>query len=155
MLNIALVALLTALQPSTPPRPPTPSQPSTPPAPELKGQACTARELVGTWEFTGKSTLPGTARVLKHFTPTHYFVLRIGANDAVLSGQGGPHTVAADGTYSTTMEHGFGEVFEKYRGASLTLQCRLNGDIWHIVGEHKDVKLNEQWRRVTATSAGR
>lgn len=149
MLNAALVALLTVFQSSTTP------QPSTPTEPELKGQVCTARELVGTWEFTGKSRVPGTTRVLKHFTPTHYFVLRMGDKDVVLSGQGGPHKVAADGTYSTTMEHGFGEVFEQYRGASLTLQCRINGDIWHIVGEHKDVKLNEQWRRVTGTSGQR
>ena len=149
MLSVALVAVLTAFQASTSAKPPTPAQP------ELKGQACTVRELVGTWEFTGKSRLPGTTRVLKHFTPTHYFVLRIGAKDVVLSGQGGPHRVAADGTYVTNMEHGFGEVFEQYRGASLTLQCRINGDIWHIVGEHKDVKLNEQWRRVTGPSGKR
>ena len=78
MVNVALVALLTALQASTPAQP------------ELKGQACTARELVGTWQFSSKPSMPmpGITTVLKHITPTHFFVVRIGAKDVVTSAQG-------------------------------------------------------------------
>ncbi|AMY10018.1 hypothetical protein LuPra_03245 [Luteitalea pratensis] len=148
MLNVALVALLTALQPSTPPQPATPAQP------EVKGQACTARELVGTWQIIDVPAIPGVTSVLKHVTPTHYFVVWLGGNGVVQAGHGGPQTFA-NGTHTTSIEHGFGPVFEKYRGASGTYQCRLNGDIWHNVGENQGIKINEQWRRVTGTSAPR
>ena len=141
MLNVALVALLTAFQ--TP----------TPAEPELKGQACTARELVGTWQFTSKPSMPmpGITTVLKHITPTHFFVVRIGAKDVVTSAHGGPYTLA-NGIYTETLQHGFGELFEKARGASVALQCRLNEDMLHIVGEIQGTKIDEQWRRATSTS---
>jgi hypothetical protein len=144
MLNVALVALLTAFQ--TP----------TPAEPELKGQACTARELVGTWQFTSKPSMPmpGITTVLKHITPTHFLVVRIGAKDVVTSAHGGPYTLA-NGIYTETLQHGFGELFEKARGASVALQCRLNEDMLHIVGEIQGTKIDEQWRRATGTSGQR
>ena len=102
MLNGILVALLTVLQPSTPVQP------------ELQGQPCTAQALVGTWQYGGKITSPGVTSVLKHVTPTHFFVVRIGPNDVVHSAHGGPYTLADD-TYSETITHGFGGVFEMLR----------------------------------------
>ena len=97
MLNVAVVALLTAFQPSTTP------QASAPAQPELKGQACTARELVGTWQFVGtfRATV-GVTSVLKHVTPTHFFVVRLTDKDVVESGQGGPYTLAG-GTYTESV----------------------------------------------------
>ena len=144
MLNVALVALLTALQPSTPAQP------------ELKGQACTAPELVGTWQIIDMPSMPmpGITTVLKHVTPTHYFVVWLGANGVVQAGHGGPYKIV-NGTHTTTIEHGFGPLFEKYRGASASYQCRLSGDIWHNVGENQGMKIDEQWRRVTGTSSQR
>ena len=142
MLNVALLALLTAFQPSTPAQP------------ELKGQACTASELVGTWQLIDSPSIPGVTSALKHVTPTHYFVVWLGANGVVQAGHGGPHRFA-NGTHTTTIEHGFGPVFEKYRGKSGSYQCRLSGDIWHNVGENFGTKINEQWRRVTGTSVQR
>jgi len=145
MLNVALVALLTALQPSTSAQA------------ELTGQACTARDIVGTWQLTTKSSIPGVASVVKYITPTHFFVTRVGANDVVLSGHGGPYTLAG-GTYTETLAQGFGapiEQLEKYRGVSVAFQCRLNGDVLHIVGELSGTKIDEQWKRVSGTSAPR
>ena len=144
MLNVALVALLTAFQASTPAQP------------ELKGQACTARELVGTWQSTSKPSMPmpDITSVLKHITPTHFFVVRIGAKDVVTSGHGGPYTLA-NGTYTETLQHGFGAFFDRARGASVPFQCRLNGDILHIVGEYQGTKVDEQWKRVSGTSGQR
>ena len=50
MLNVALITLLAVLQPAAP-------------QPGPAGQPCTAREMVGTWQFTGKSGAPGVATV--------------------------------------------------------------------------------------------
>ena len=99
----------------------------------------------------------GVTSVLKYITPTHFFVARIGANDVVQSGHGGPYTLA-DGKYTETLAQGFGaplEEMEKYRGVSVAFQCRLNGDVLHIVGDVQQHKVNEQWRRVAGTSAQR
>lgn len=149
MLNLALVALLAALQTSTTP------QQSTAAQPELKGEACTARELVGTWQLASKPSTPGLTSVLKHVTPTHFFVVRLGEKDVAQSGHGGPYTVA-NGTYTETLAHGFAGRFEEFRGATISSsQCRINGDVWHVAGEYKGIKLEEQWRRVTGTSAER
>ena len=140
MLNAALVALLTVLQPATSAQP------------ELKGQACTARELVGTWQLATPPRTPGTTKAHKHVTPTHFFVVRFGANDAVLSGHGGTYTVA-NGTYTETVTHGFGPTWsDMNRGASVPFQCRLDGDALIIVGDLQGQTLSEQWRRVSGPS---
>ena len=141
MLNVALVALLTAFQPATPAQS------------ELKGQACTARELVGTWQLATPPRTPGTTKAQKHVTPTHFFNVRFGANDVVLSGHGGPYTLA-NGTYTETLAHGFGATWsDMNRGVSVPLQCRIDGDVLHIVGDMQGQKFSEQWRRVSGTSA--
>lgn len=85
----------------------------------------------------------------------HFFVARLAANGVVLSGLGGTHTVA-DGTYTETLKHGFGapvEEMEKYRDVSVAFQCRLTGDVMHVVGQLKERKIDEQWRRVSGASA--
>ena len=92
--------------------------------------------------------------MLKHITPTHYFVVRIGAEDVVQSGHGGTYTITS-GTYTETLQHGFGALFDRARGASVPFQCRLNGDILNIVGEYQGTKIDEQWKRVTGTSGQR
>ena len=142
MLNVALTTLLAVLQPAAP-------------QPGPAGQPCTAREMVGTWQFTGKSGAPGVATVLKHITPTHFFVARLAPNDVVVSGLGGTIAVAS-GTYTETLRHGFGapvEEMEKYRGMSVAFQCRLDGDLLHLVGQLQDRKLDERWRRVSGPTS--
>jgi hypothetical protein len=37
----------------------------------------------------------------------------------------------------------------------VALQCRLNGDMLHIVGEIQGTTIDEQWRRATSTSGQR
>lgn len=149
MFNAALVALLTVLQPPTTPRP------STPTHSELKGEPCTSSELVGTWQFM--ATAPagvGVTSVLKHVTPTHFFVVRLTDKDVVESAQGGPYTLAG-GTYTESVVHGFGARFEAARGARNQFQCRLEGDVWHIAGESSGRQINEQWRRVVGQAPQR
>ena len=141
MLTVALAALLATVP-----------QTSTAAQPKLEGQACTARELIGTWQIASKPSTPGITTALKHVTPTHFFVVRLGAKNVAQSGHGGPYSVA-NGTYTETVEHGFGEAFEKFPGVSVSFQCRLNGDMLHIVGEYQGHKMNEQWRRVSGKSA--
>ena len=114
MFNVAVLALLAVLQPSAPAQL------------QITGQACTARELIGTWQLASKPSTPGVIRALKHVTPTHFVVLRLGANDVVQTGHGGPYTLAG-GTYTETLEYGFGPQFEQYRGVSVPFQCRLDG----------------------------
>jgi hypothetical protein len=61
----------------------------------------------------------------------------------------------ADGTYTETLKHGFGapiEEMEKYRGVAVAFQCRLNGEVMHVVGQLRERKIDEQWRRVSGTS---
>ena len=141
MLSVAIVTLLAALQASVPAQP------------ALTGQLCTARNVVGTWQFTG--TRPGVTSILKHITPTHFFVARIAANDVVLSGTGGTYTVA-NGAYTEVPKHAFGvpiEEIERNRDVSVVFQCRIDGDVMHTVGQMRERTYDEQWKRVTGASA--
>jgi hypothetical protein len=141
MLNVALVALLTAFQPVTPAQP------------DLKGVACTARELVGTYQLATPAATPGVTKAHKHITPTHFVVVRFGDNDVVLGSHGGTYTLA-NGTYTETVQHGLGAGwFDKYRGVSVPFQCRLDGDVLHIAGDIQGQKISEQWRRIGGAPA--
>jgi hypothetical protein len=50
----------------------------------------------------------------------------------------------ADGTYTETLKHGFGAPIEEMR--------RLNGEVMPVVGQLREGKIDEQWRRVSGTS---
>lgn len=115
-----------------------------------QGQACSSSAMIGTWELTTKPRTPGVVRALKHVTPTHFFVVRLAGNDVVLSGHGGPYSVA-NGTYTETITHGFGGSFEEFRGVSVSSsRCEIVGDVLHVMGEYRGVTLDERWRKLAA-----
>lgn len=142
MLDVVLLAMLSASQAS----------PATQPA--MKGQACTARELIGTWQLATKPLTPGVTSALKHITPTQFFVARLGDKGVIQSAHGGPYALAG-GTYTETIALGFGGQFEKYRGISVSFQCRIDTDVLHLAGEYQGQTINEQWKREGGASAQR
>ena len=145
MLDVALVVLLTAVHPTMPQRSaPTPLEPT--------GEPCTREQLIGTWQSSATPSTPGATTALKHVTPTHFFVVHLDEQKVVRLGHGGPYRLAS-GTYTETLEHGFGAAFEKFPGASVAFQCRVSGDTLHIVGEYQGHTMNEQWTRVRGASA--
>lgn len=117
-----------------------------------KEQPCTGPTLVGTWELlksAGEATPAGGATVFKHVTPTHFFVLSADATGLASYGHGGPYTVSGS-TYTETITHGFGSPFSQLRGTKVSLQCRIDGEVWHSVGEIGGQTFDERWRRLPA-----
>ena len=117
-------------------------------------QPCTRPTLVGTWEVVrvaGEATPAGGSTALKHVTPTHFFVLSVDATGLASYGHGGPYTVSAS-TYTKSITHGFGPPFSQLRGMKVSLQCSMEGDVWHIIGEIGGQTFDERWRRVPAVT---
>ena len=121
-------------------------------------QACTAPALVGTWQLVKRrgEAIPAEGPTsLKHVTPTHFFVLTADATGLASYGHGGPYTVSG-GKYTESITHGFGAPFTQLlRGMTISFQCSLEKDRWHIVGEIEGQTVDEWRRRVPAASAVR
>jgi hypothetical protein len=119
-------------------------------------QPCTGPTLVGTWQLVksgGEATPDEGSRSLKHVTPTHFFVLSVDATGLASYGHGGPYTVSG-GKYTESITHGFGAPFTQLlRGMSISFQCSLEKDMWHIVGEIGGQTFDERWRRVPPAAA--
>jgi hypothetical protein len=117
-------------------------------------QPCTGPTLVGTWELVkvaGEATAAGGSTALKHVTPTHFFVLSADATGLASYGHGGPYTVSGS-TYTESITHGFGPPFDQLRGMKVSLQCSIEGDVWHSTGEIGGQTFDERWRRVPAVT---
>ena len=113
-------------------------------------QPCAATTLVGTWQLAksgGEATAGSGSTVLKHVTPTHFFVLSADASGSASYGHGGPYTLSGD-TYTESITHGFGAPFTQLRGTSVALRCSIEGDQWHTVGQIGDQTFDEYWNRV-------
>lgn len=123
--------------------------PSNPSQTKPTEQPCTGPTLVGTWELVRRPDEPTASTVLKHVTPTHFFVLSAGATGDASYGHGGPYTVAG-GTYTESIAHGFGSPFSQLRGTKVSFQCKIEGDVWHSVGEIGGQTFDERWRRLPA-----
>lgn len=145
---VALLALLAAFQPPSAPNSVGPKPPS-PPQDVGTGQACTASELVGSWQIVRASSNTNPNTSWKHVTPTHFFVARVAPDGIVISGHGGPYTLA-NGRYTEVVAHRFGALSQGMAGETVSFQCQIDGDIWHIVGEAKGYKFDERWKRVAA-----
>jgi hypothetical protein len=117
------------------------------------GQPCAGPELVGTWQLvdaTGSTSSAGAPTILKHVTPTHFFVLSADATGLASYGHGGPYTLS-NGVYTETIANGFGRPFTNIlRGTKVRLQCRMDAGVWHTAGEINGQAFDERWRRVTA-----
>lgn len=79
------------------------------------------------------------------------FVLSADATGLASYGHGGPYTVSA-GTYTESITHGFGPPFSQLRGMKVSLQCSIEGDVWHSIGEIGGQTFDERWRRVPAAT---
>jgi hypothetical protein len=119
-------------------------------------QPCTGATLIGTWQFAktaGEAAPASEPTSLKHVTPTHFFVVgRQDSTGLASYGHGGPYTVSGI-TYTESITHGFGAPFSQLRGMSVSFQCSIEGDVWHIIGQIGDQKFDEYWRRVPAAAA--
>jgi hypothetical protein len=119
-----------------------------------KEQPCTDTTLVGTWDLlksAGEATPAGGSTVLKHVTPTHFFVLSADATGLASYGHGGPYTVSGS-TYTESITHGFGSPFSQLRGMKVSLQCSIEGEVWHSIGEIGGQTFDERWRRLPAAT---
>jgi hypothetical protein len=131
------------------------AQSSAPQQSKSTEQPCTGSTLVGTWQLVksgGEATPASGSTSLKHVTPTHFFVLSVDATGLATYGHGGPYTVSG-GRYTESITQGFGEPFSQLRGTSVSFQCGIEADVWHIVGEIGGQTFDEHWKRVAAPSA--
>jgi hypothetical protein len=130
------------------------------PSTSLPGQPCTPAALVGTWmevestfgDQAASPTGPNDPVGYKHITPTHFVVYQVaaGGTNAITWAHGGTYTLAG-GTYTETVQHGFGPPFGVVGGKSFAFQCSIEGnDRWHISGKIDETPLRETWRRVAA-----
>lgn len=127
------------------------AQSSNPPQTKPTEQPCTRPTLAGTWELVKRADEATASTVLKHVTPTHFFVLSADATGAASYGHGGPYTVSG-GTYTESITHGFGSPFSQLRGMKVSFQCKIEGDVWHSVGEIGGQTFDERWRRLPAAA---
>ena len=117
-------------------------------------QPCTGPTLVGSWELVrsaGEAAPAGVSTVLKHVTPTHFFVLSADATGLASYGHGGPYTISG-GTYTESITHGFGSPFSQLSGMKLSFQCSIEGDMWRSTGEINGRTFDERWRRLPAAT---
>jgi hypothetical protein len=117
-------------------------------------QPCTGPALVGSWELVksaDEATPAGGPTGFKHVTPTHFFVLSADATGLASYGHGGPYTVSGS-TYTESITHGFGSPFSQLRGMKVSFQCKIEGDVWHSVGEIGGQTFDERWRRLPAAT---
>ena len=130
------------------------------PSPNVAGQPCTSAALVGTWTQVDSQFGDEAATTLgpndpvgyKHITPTHFVVYEVaaGGTNAITYAHGGTYTLAG-GTYTETIQHGFGPPFGVVGGKSIAFQCSIEGnDRWHISGKLDETPLRETWKRVSA-----
>ena len=129
------------------------------PSNSLPGQPCTPAALVGTWtqvesKFGDEAATMGPNDPVgyKHVTPTHFVVYQVaaGGTNAITYAHGGIYTLAG-GTYTETIQHGFGPPFEVVKGKSFAFQCSIEGnDRWHISGKIDETPLRETWKRASA-----
>jgi hypothetical protein len=127
---------------------------SNPPQTKPKEQPCTGSTLVGTWELlksAGEATPAAGSTVLKHVTPTHFFVLSADATGLASYGHGGPYTVSGS-TYTESIAHGFGAPFSELRGTKVSFQCSIEGEVWHSIGNIGGQTFDERWRRLPAAT---
>ena len=119
---------------------------------------CPRPALVGTWQLVTRrgEAIPAEGPTsLKHLTPTHFFVLSADATGLASYGHGGPYTVSG-GKYTESITHGFGAPFTQLlRGMTISFQCSLEKDGWHIVGEIEGQTVDEWRRRVPPAPAVR
>ena len=124
----------------------------------LPGQACTPAALVGTWKIVeakqGGETLPAGPTdpiQYKYLTPTNFMVFEVAPTGAktINWAHGGTYTVAG-GTYTESIQHGFGQPYSVVSGKSFAFQCTLEGnDTWHMAGDVAGTPIIETWRRVS------
>jgi hypothetical protein len=129
----------------------------TSPPDKLPGQPCTSAALVGTWTMAeqtvgGQETPIGPSNPVeyKQVTPTHFFVYQVapGPKPIVAWAHGGAYALPG-GTYTESIEHGFGEPFKALGGQSIPFQCSIEGtDTWHIAGQIGGMPFRETWKRV-------
>ena len=119
-------------------------------------QPCTPAALVGTWQVASarmgdqvSPTGPDDPIEFKHLTPTHFVVYQVTKTGTMNWAHGGPYTLAG-GTYTETLQHGFGEPFTAMGHVSIPFKCSMDGtDVWHISGTIADTPLEETWKRVS------
>jgi hypothetical protein len=141
MILLAVLAVLAGLQ--------------TPAAVPKSAQACTSAALVGTWQVASarlgdevSPTGPNDPVEYKHLTPTHFVVYQVTKDGVMNWAHGGPYTLAG-GTYTETLQHGFGEPFKALGAVSIPFKCSMEGsDTWHISGKIGEASLEETWKRV-------
>jgi hypothetical protein len=120
--------------------------------PAAASRPCTKTDLVGSWKLTLSEDKPPTGgeTAYKHVTPTHFFVLSTDAEGLASYAHGGPYTLTG-GAYAESTTHGFGPAFAALRGMTLQMQCRMDGERWHVVGNVPNVgSWDEVWTRMTA-----
>jgi hypothetical protein len=144
-MTIAAVALIAAVAAQTTP-------------PSLPGNACTPAALVGTWKVVeakqGGETIPTgptDPTEYKQLTPTHFMVFQVAAGGAhtMTWAHGGTYTLAG-GTYTESIQYGFGEPYQVVSGKSFAFQCTMDSDgTWHIAGDVAGMPIVETWKRVS------
>ena len=142
-MTLVIVAMLAVIAQSTTPA-------------KLPGTSCAAATLVGTWKVVdakenGQAIPTGenNAAIYKLLTPTHYMVFQVAPESKAMAwAHGGTYTVS-NGTYTESIDYGYGAPFQQLKGQSAVLKCTPEGDdTGHVAGTVVGVAIVEKWMRV-------